>query len=804
MSTGKSPETFPDPAPDGEGRAEAPDRRPPPGEEVTGACAHPAPDDPLFPAERRRRERKRRHRELLFAAVAFVIVLILTSLQLHQFQSGDALFIFMFNVNFVLLIGISLVVLRNGIKLVMERRRRMLGSRLRTRLVLSFVLLSLLPCLLMFLITTKYVQLSMDFWFKDQVENSMDAALELAGNVFEKVGMTAVAQARDITAEIRERGLAWGGQSMDALLERRLHEYRIALIGLYFPDGKERNWHADGESREAWERARAEISLEQTDSQGYAYSLIRGKNRDYIFALLAVDGGKSGYLAMAYDMGEGFKARIDRIMRGSGEYSRLRNIKTPLKHMLYSSLGVVTALIMLGAVWFGFRLARELSAPIAALAEGTQRIAKGDLSVRLSDSSRDEFGMLIRSFNRMAQDLEHSRRETTEAYALLEERNRQVARHGKYIETVLNNVAAGVVSFDGDGYIGTVNRSACDILNMTPEELIGRRIEDFMPEPYGQMAKSIRDRFSRRLETRTRRNIGVPIGNEERRLLFNVVGFSTDDVYQGAVAVFEDVSELERMQRMAAWREVARRIAHEIKNPLTPIKLSAQRIARKFGGTVNDPAFTQSTELIVKQVEHLQSMVQEFSAFAKLPEVTPQPGRLEPLLETIVDLFRNSHANIRWELHIPAPLPPLPMDKDALNRAFMNILTNCAEAFLQACRPGIPDPDRGGAFGAPPPALSGDSPAAPSAGRSDAPWVSIRAVCRPELNLTRIDFADNGPGLSDEERSRLFEPYFSRKKGGTGLGLAIVRSIVADHRGYVRAFPRVGGGAVISMELPLT
>jgi two-component system nitrogen regulation sensor histidine kinase NtrY len=164
-------------------------------------------------------------------------------------------------------------------------------------------------------------------------------------------------------------------------------------------------------------------------------------------------------------------------------------------------------------------------------------------------------------------------------------------------------------------------------------------------------------------------------------------------------------------------------------------------------------------------------MVQEFSAFAKLPEVNPQFGRLEPLLENMTALFRGSHTKVAWELHIPAPLPPLPMDKDALNRSFMNILSNAAEVLLLS--------------------------------RSENPTVSITATCHPALSLVRIDVADNGPGLSEEERSRLFEPYFSRKKGGTGLGLTIVRSIVADHRGYVRALPRDGGGAVITMELPL-
>ncbi len=722
-------------------------------------------------AEQRLRDRKRRQQELIIAALAFIVVLVLTSVQLDQFRSGDALFVVMFNVNFVLLLGILLVVLRNGFKLLLERRRRALGSRLRTRLVLAMVALSLLPCSLMFLVTTKYVQLSMDFWFKDQVETSMESALDVGRGMYEKAGMRLVGQAENIRTEVVERGLTWSGQAMDTVIERKRKEYRLVLAGLVGTDGKERNWHAVGESGDVWDSAKKDLNVNNVKTQGFAYVLASGAKSDYVFAVLAVDGGKSGYLVMGEDMGPEFKAKIDRIVRGSGEYRNLRRIKQPLKLMLYSSLGVLTALIILGAIWFGFRVARELTAPIMALAAGTESIAKGDLSVRLNDTSVDELGMLIRSFNRMAQDLEESRREITDANVRLEEQNLKIARHSKYIETVLNNIAAGVMSFDQDGYINTVNRGACEILGMEPEALMGRRIEEFMPDSYGKLAQRVRSRFRQRLESRSQHSISLNLGGEERRLLINVVGFSTEGVYRGAVAVFEDISELERMQRMAAWREVARRIAHEIKNPLTPIKLSAQRLARKFGGQVDDPAFAQSTQLIVRQVEHLQGMVQEFSAFAKLPEVKPQPDHLEPLLQGITDLFRNSHSAIVWELHIPAPLPELPMDREALHRAFMNIYTNAAEALEQS--------------GAP------------------APHVHTTAVYQASLNLVRIDVADNGPGLTEEERSRLFEPYFSRKKGGTGLGLTIVRSIVADHRGYVRALPNEGGGTVLVMELPL-
>jgi two-component system nitrogen regulation sensor histidine kinase NtrY len=706
-----------------------------------------------------------------FAALAFIAVLVLTSVQMKQFRTGEFLFMAVFSINVVLLLGILLVVLRNGYKLLSEHRRHILGSRLRTRLVLAFLCFSLLPCVLMFLVTTRYVQLSMDFWFREQIDTSMETAMNMVSNLYEGMGLAMIGQARNIKAEIRERNFTWGGPDMDALMERKRQEYGAALTGFYDAERRERNWHAVFGVSMAWDEARGTINWAQTASRGYGYVLAVGSDQDYIIAVLALEGGGGGYMVQGYGLGEGFIAGVERIVSGSREYRALRALRRPLKRMLDSSLGALTALIILSAVWFGFRLAREFTSPIFALAVGTDRVAKGDLSVRLTDSSQDEFGMLIRSFNRMAQDLESSRHETTTAYSLLEEQNRQAARHSKYMETVLNNIAAGVISVDSQGRVSTINNAACEIFALERESASGKRVEILLPEPVGRIAKLEGEHFRHRQDCRTQHSVSVPIAGEERRVFINVMGFSMDGVNQGAVAVFEDISELERMQRLAAWREVARRIAHEIKNPLTPIKLSAQRLAKKFGGEVQDPVFAQSTELIVRQVEYLQNMVQEFSAFAKLPEVKPTPDRLEPLLQTITNIFRNSHSGISWQLAIPEELPLLPMDKEALHRAFMNILVNAAEAL----------------------ALSD----------TQNPTVWINATLQPSLNLVRIDVADNGPGLGEEERSRLFEPYFSRKKGGTGLGLTIVQSIVSDHRGYVRAFTRNSGGTVLSMELPL-
>ncbi len=731
----------------------------------------PVQEPQRTPAQERQRERKRRRNEIMIAAGAFFVVLILTSVQLDQFRTGDRLFVVMFNINFVLLVGVLLVVLRNGIKLLLERRRKVLGSKLRTKLVFAFFTMSLLPCLLMFLVTTKYVQLSIDFWFKDQVETSMETALDVARSMYENSGNNLSMLADNTYGEIKERKFVWGGQGMDSLLQKKRKDHMLALVELLPPDGSIRGWKSSPDSIDAWEAHKESINWEALKTQKSLFTLMQGPERDYIFSIIAIDAGRSGYLLFAEDLGAGFKNRMDRIAKGAGEYKNLRKAKQPLKLMLYSSLGVLTTLIVFGAVWFGFRVSREISTPVLALAAGTEAIAKGNLSVRLSDSSGDELGMLIRSFNIMAEDLEQGQRKITGANAMLEEQNQRINRHNKYIETILNSIAAGVISFDQTGCINTVNKAACEILDITDDKLVGQQVESLFPESHVPLATSIRERFGKRLDLRAQHNVRLRVGGEEKRLLINVVGFSTEGIYQGAVAVFEDISELERMQRVAAWREVARRIAHEIKNPLTPIKLSAQRLARKFGKEVSDPAFIQSTELIVRQVEHLQNMVQEFSAFAKLPEVKPVPDDLPALLQFVTALFANSHSGITWKLQVAPSLPQVAFDKDAMHRALINIYTNAAEALEQSCAPN--------------------------------PFVYINAEYNIDSQMVQIDIADNGPGLTEDERMRLFEPYFSHKKGGTGLGLAIVRSIVTDHRGYVRALPREGGGTILSIELPL-
>ena len=722
------------------------------------------PSEGISPGER---ERLRRRRELFFVSGAFILVAVLTRLLFFLYDTGSALFLTVFCLNFLLLLAILGVVIRNGLKLLLERRRGVLGARLRTRMTLAFIIMTVSPCLLMFLITSKFVQVSIDFWFRDQIAISMETALEVGRTDLEKTERRVLVQGMNIIAQASPLDLTQAGPDVDNYLQVKRRENALPLIGILSENHKEVLWHANPDARESWQAGKAMFNWEILTDQGSQTLLSPGLEEDYVLSVQRLPEG--GFFVCAEGMGPFFKAKLDKLASASTEYKQLRRIRNEVKGMLYSGLSVLTTLIMLGAIWFGFRVAKEVTAPVLSVADAAQRIAKGELDVRLDDYAKDELGLLIRAFNSMAADLEAFRADLTGANKLLAEQNREIGQHSQYIEAILNNITSGVISVDHEGRISMVNTAARAILG-SPKDVVNKDLVAFLPEEMGRQTRAMFEQFRHRPLSTWQRQINLQIFGQDRQLLVSAAGLVTPEgENRGFVAVFEDISEMERMQRMAAWREVARRIAHEIKNPLTPIKLSAQRLQRKFGGMVDDPAFGQSTELIVRQVETLQEMVQEFSAFAKLPEVDPKVGDIMPLLMELTDLFRNSHSRIHWDLDLPESIPILPMDKNGLRRVFLNILSNAAEA------------------------LEGVA----------TPQARVSATVDTARSVLRIAVEDNGTGLSELERSRLFEPYYSRKKGGTGLGLTIVRSIITDHKGYVRAEISPLGGAMIIIELPL-
>jgi two-component system nitrogen regulation sensor histidine kinase NtrY len=715
-------------------------------------------------------ERKKRQRELWLALFGVVLIGVLSWVELKFFGVNSYLFLGLFNFNLILLLLVLFLVLRNVVKLALERKRKVLGAKLRTRLVVIFFSLSIIPTLLMFFLSIKFVQTSVDYWFKAQVEGSMEQALSVGQAVYNTVKGRLDGKGEKIVETIRTSKFVWGGKAMDRLLISRREDLDLSLIGVLTPSRNEQNWHDAPEWESAWADIKKGIAWSELEENHQFWSAVwPGKEADLVVGIVPVDEGATGYLVLGTTLPQGLLFKLDQIVRGVDEYKQLRTLKYPLKIALYFILGIMTLMIILGATWFGFRLAKEISAPIQALAIGTKRIARGDLGVRIDDKSGDELGLLVQSFNKMAMDLENSQIGLKQAKERLERQNAELESKSQYMEAVLDNITAGVISLDAQGRINTFNKAAESILGIESSQVMGSSPVTLLYGEFAHMVQEVLTQLQEIPSSQWQRQVDIKVGDADIRLLVNAVVLHRENGEDsGVVAVFEDITELEKIQRMEAWKEVARRIAHEIKNPLTPIKLSAQRIESKFASRITDPVLTQCTRLIVRQVEHLQEMVKDFSSFAKLPELKPRYGDIQDVLREIKGIFEQSHGRITWSLQADSKLPELKFDHEAMKRVFMNILLNAAEIL----------------------------------GNQEDGRVELVVGYVEALHRVRIQISDNGPGLSSDERSRIFDPYFSSKRGGTGLGLTIVKSVIDDHHGYIRVHPNSPQGTTFVIELP--
>lgn len=733
-----------------------------------------------------RRHARKRRLELLAAVILIFMVVLGTWGQVAYYGTDSWMFIGLLNVNAILMLVVLFLVARNVVKLMVERRRKIFGARLRTRLVLAFISLSLVPVLIMFLSANRVLNTSVDYWFTSQVENSMQAALHVGQSFYGSAAGRLRASATLLLEEVRQ--IPMDSAAMDALLARRQREGGLTLVGFIQrlptdpPSYAEKLWHMDPAFAPVWNDARNGMDWDNIARTGFDSLPWADPRGDYVICALPVPQVAGTYLVTAESIGRGLLIQLDRITQGFEEYSKLKNLKKPLKVSFTLILGLLSLIVIFGAVWVAFRLSRELTEPILALSRGTALVARGD-NFQLKDAGKDELGQLVESFNRMAQDVGESRERLTGLNALLEERSRVLEERNQYIETVLENIATGVVTLDDQGRVLTMNKAACTIFATSARQWEGRNPALLLQSEYAELLRSMYDHLRRHPDHAWRHGVEFVRRGRHWKLQVHAVALSglldsnAAKASPGSVvAVIEDITELARMQRIAAWREVAKRIAHEIKNPLTPIKLSAQRLERKFGPTTTDPAFAQCTGLIVREVERMQRMVSEFSSFASLPEVTLAPGSLEPLLDEMITLFRSSHSRIRWELDVAGPLPDVRLDPEAMHRALLNILGNAVEAL------GAQTPD--------------------DAGNDRQGKVVVRAFRGSSAGSVVVEVEDNGPGLADEDVARMFEPYFSRKQEGTGLGLAIVRSIIQEHNATISAGSAPDGGTVIRMEFP--
>ncbi len=739
----------------------------------------------LFRVPNPANELRRRRREIILIPCILATVGLLTVLETHLIQFGTdipisntILMFILLNINLLLLILLIFLVFRNLVKLLYDRRRRSIGANLRTRLVITFVALTLLPTTVLFVFSINFISASLEFWFNAPVEKALQGSLHIGQESYDRMFNRNRDLLRHIAAQLNARGEFFQDdpQSLNTYLQDLRAQHDLAALELYTPEFRR---IALVPSPALKDRALRPFGSEQlrTSTGPEAIKTVKETlaSRELIRAFVKLSADDrfrpaAGYIGLAQAVPSALTADLRAISKNIEEFHQIKLLKKPIQTTYYMYWSIVALLVMFCAIWFGFYLAKSMTIPLMELAEGTRRVANGDLTVHLDLSAGDEIGVLVDSFNKMTHDLRLSREQLELSAEMLRQRNTEIEARRRYMEIVLKNISAGVISLDASGVILTMNTSAEQMLSLDADKIINRRFEELLPLPLLDKALAVWQKIQSATGRTVERPLRLNIQGRSRSFLVSLAALQDESRRPiGVVMVFDDLTELEKAQRMAAWREVARRIAHEVKNPLTPISLSAQRLKRKYGQQIGDAVFEECTRMIIDHVELIRNLVNAFSDFARFPSANPQPCDLAPIIEETVALYKEGHERIRFSLQIEGdlPIPLLSLDRQQIKQAMINLVDNAITALR---------------------------------GRGH---VEIRLRYRHNGKHVQIVVNDNGPGISDEDKSRLFEPDFSTKKAGMGLGLTIVNTIVAEHDGTIRVEDNHPHGARFAITLPI-
>src|SRR5499426_4641408 len=728
-------------------------------------------------------ETNRRKRNLLVILAFLVLVGGLSAFDLGSFApelpvASNIVIFALFNLNLIVFLLLVLLLFRNLAKVWLERRHNVIGARFRAKLVLAFLVLSVAPAGLIFVIASNFINKSIEGWFKPQVERPLDQALSVAQTYYGNLERTAIRHGQHIGRVIdRDNLLAEERrEQLAAFLVEQQDLLGISTVTVLNGTGQELVHVKDPILGDLPTRDLSESQLRRGLAGQEVTTVRELASGDLIEAVTPIWSTRGGprQVVGAVVVGSHVTERLEQKVRGIStafrEYKQLKLLKNPIKGIYILLFLLMTLIVVFSFTWFALYLARGITGPIEQLAEGTREIAAGNLAYKVEAHGDDEIGVLVNSFNRMTDDLGRSKRQLEEAYLDLSDKHTELEDRRVYIETVLEAITTGVVSFDPLGRLTTINRAAARMLGVNESTAVGRFLEDVLAGPelravVAQVHRTRRPRAaSTELEFQLRR------GGATLSLLASATALrGPDGEYTGAVVVLDDLTELLKAQRVAAWREVAQRIAHEIKNPLTPIQLSAQRLRRRLARTPGEERLVlECTETIIHEVEGLKHLVDEFSRFARMPVLTPRPTDVRQLIDGVATLYRESHPALSITTRHADDLPLLDVDPDHIKRAVLNLVDNAVEAI------------------------------------GDSGVVRVETVHVAQTGHVRIIVADNGPGISPEDRERLFLPYFSTKVSGMGLGLPIVHEIVTEHGGTIRVEDNEPTGTRFVMELPVS
>jgi two-component system nitrogen regulation sensor histidine kinase NtrY len=683
------------------------------------------------------------------------------------------------NINVLLVLFVLFLVLRNLAELLFERKVNRLGNKLKTKLIASFLSLTLIPTILLFFVALQFVSTSMDYWFNASIENSLTESLKLAQSLLREKEEQVTLMSEGIAERLKNLDMAvYTPETINTTLENIL-----TFNPINGPDSlslitNDKNLEISVKGPQLRGTILPKIPssiLERVRIKHGRETLIQEMRIGDLVNCIAeiqIGSGELGraMLVTTLLVKSEQLARMTNISQGIEGYRQLKHFKEPFKFWLLIILLIVTLLIIFAAIWFGLYISRGITDPLEKLVLATRRVADGDLEFVMESESKDEMGLLVDSFNKMTINLNSSNKKLAETHTALQRSSQESEQRRRYSEIILQNVSAGVISLDDHGQITTINHFAEKLLSIDKSLFIGLNFNDVLPPHQAAIIDGFIEELQVTGKITVEQHIKINVLGKNYSLLINFTRLEDEEGKPvGFVLVFDNLTKLEKMQRMAAWREVARRIAHEIKNPLTPIQLSAQRLRRRYPEILNEEnsIFDQCTNTIITQVDELKRLVSEFSQFARMPKVQKSPDNLAKLAKSTLFLYQEAHKNIAFSCREKTPIPIFSFDAEQIKRCLINLLDN-AVAVL---------PDGG--------------------------TIEIELSLDQEQENVFIMVHDDGPGISKENKLKLFEPYFSTKKTGTGLGLAIVSTIVSDHNGYIRVQDNTPTGSVFIIELPL-
>lgn len=673
---------------------------------------------------------------------------------------------------FLLFVALTFVLARNLLKLFAERRLGVLGSKFRTRIVVAGLLLSFLPVIFMFWFAYGLMNRSIDKWFSRPVEEVREATAALASTLSTYATQNARAEALSIASD-PETQHAFEGHSFNSVVAE-FHEHEMTLQGGFALALLDDNAEASLGAPATWPSLKKGLRTPLTTADVPTW--LRWGNTDYMVGAAPV--GEHGMIVVGMALPEKFSETIRQVESSQKKYFALAAQRRQVRRTYMGLLLLLTVLVLFTTMWLALFLSKLVVRPVVALAEATQEISRGRLDYRVEVKAADEIGDLVRSFNRMAEELESSRHQIEASRRELADANATVEQRRQHMETILESIPTGVLSLDSNRRITHANHALLRLFRPKGSEdgtvkvLIGAALADIFPRDVISDLEPLLRRADRMGTTTTQ--MELPLHSDLLNVAVTVATLHHRGQGLGYVLVFEDLSDVLKAQKQAAWREVARRVAHEIKNPLTPISLSAERILRHLDrGAKPDTGSLQvirnCAETISGAVETVRTLVNEFSALASFPTARPEPSDINSIIEGTIGMFNGRLDGIHVRTFLSHDLPRVMADHEAIRRAIANLIDNAAEAMQEAMLREI----------------------------------NISTSLVTSRDAVEITVADTGHGITKELKERLFLPYFSTKERGTGLGLAIVSRIVEEHHGSIRVEENRPIGARFVVELPV-